>query len=419
MNFSKTKQKVLLFNRLLNLSKLNQVIEPTNERIWLMNKCILSPLLAKKLSKFALERAKQSKASDNEKPTLGTSSMRNIIIGNVVERSEGKPVEHNEVENVSFDDSEGFPKPKRIDKKVRPLMSSLNSINKFNIQQVKLEPTTSKSIFAQIHSKSVDAPAGKSQPMKTGTELNFGSKSQIVESADAPTIHSENTEFLQKLDENQILEEQGRLLGSIDPSIVQFLKEKRKPKLPKVTENVVSDVEMKDARQSAEILTDIDVLKDENSKNWLNFDVIEPAKLEWMRDLPKNMPELKPGEHYEARFDWKGVLLPFKPTENDTTVSSTELYLHGDDSHRPGYTLQELFRLARSTVVQQRVSALRAVGGILSIYNQGYYDGIFELPISKVFFLLRYAFDDNTASMLEESAKALSALFYNETDEVI
>lgn len=115
---------------------------------------------------------------------------------------------------------------------------------------------------------------------------------------------------------------------------------------------------------------------------------------------------------------FKGVLLPFKPKEDDTTATSTELYLHGDDSHRPGYTLQELFRLARSTVVQQRISALRSIGGILSIYNQGYYDGIFELPISKVFFLLRYAFDDNTPSMLEESAKALSALFYNETDEV-
>lgn len=286
--------------------------------------------------------------------------------------------------------------------------------------KVKLEPTTSKSIFAQLHSKSpIDKPSpGKSESMETDSNLAFGSKSHIVENADASTIHKENAEFLQNLNENQILEEQKRLLGTIDPSIVQFLKEKRKPKLSKVTENVVSDVEMKETKQVAESLP-IDVLKDENSKNWLHFDVIEPGKLEWMRDLPKNMPELKPGEQYEARFDWKGVLLPFKPSENDATVNSTELYLHGDDSHRPGYTLQELFRLARSTIVQQRVSALKSIGGILSIYNQGYYDGIFELPISKVFFLLRYAFDDNTPSMLEESAKALSALFYNETDEVI
>lgn len=45
------------------------------------------------------------------------------------------------------------------------------------------------------------------------------------------------------------------------------------------------------------------------------------------------------------RFDWKGVLLPFSLEPEDNT--STDLYLHGDDAQRPGYTLQELFRLAR------------------------------------------------------------------------
>lgn len=44
------------------------------------------------------------------------------------------------------------------------------------------------------------------------------------------------------------------------------------------------------------------------------------------------------------RFDWKGVLLPFTMKTNE---DSRELYLHGDDAQRPGYTLQELFRLAR------------------------------------------------------------------------
>lgn len=282
---------------------------------------------------------------------------------------------------------------------------------------MKLESTETKSIFAQLHSKNVEPSTSSSKQPES--KLDFGQRSHIIENADAASIHNENTEYLQKLGEAQILEERNRLLGSLDPSLVQFLKEKRKAKLPKVAENPSCDVEMKEVKPPSDVLPDIDLLKDENSKNWLHFDVIEPDKLEWMRDLPKNMPDLKPGEQYEARFDWKGVLLPFKPNEDDSTVASTDLYLHGDDSHRPGYTLQELFRLARSTVVQQRISALRSIGGILSIYNQGYYDGIFELPISKVFFLLRYAFDDNTPAMLEESAKALSALFYNETDEVL
>lgn len=173
---------------------------------------------------------------------------------------------------------------------------------------------------------------------------------------------------------------------------------------------LITDVEMTEAPE-------LEVLKGEASKSWLHFDVIETDKLEWMRDLPATMPELKPGQSYEARFDWKGVLLPFRLNENE--ASSSELFLHGDDAHRPGYTMQELFRLARSTVMQQRLSALGSIGGILSIYNQGYYDGIFELPISKIFFLLRYAFDDNTSAMLEITAKALATLIYNETDEIL
>lgn len=255
--------------------------------------------------------------------------------------------------------------------------------------------------------------------MPSETKSDFGSKSHIVQCTDAGSIHKENSEYLQKMEENHILAEQTRLLNTMDPSIVKFLKDKRKA-AQKMEKPASNDIEMDEKKPKIDAMpSNLDVLADENSKKWVHFDVIEPAKLEWMRDLPNNMPDLKAGEQYEARFDWKGVLLPFKPSENDSTAISTELYLHGDDANRPGYTLQELFRLARSTVVQQRVSALKSVGGILSIYNQGYYDGIFELPISKIFFLLRYAFDDNTPAMLEESAKALSALFYNETDEVI
>lgn len=69
------------------------------------------------MSKFAQERAKQSTTSEKEK-TDGTFSSGNIIIGNIVERKEGVERDRIVVENLSFDDSEGFPKPKRIDKKV-------------------------------------------------------------------------------------------------------------------------------------------------------------------------------------------------------------------------------------------------------------------------------------------------------------
>lgn len=73
----------------------------------------------------------------------------------------------------------------------------------------------------------------------------------------------------------------------------------------------------------------------------------------------------------------------------------------------------------RSTVLQQRISAFGAIAGIFSIYNQGFYDQVLTLPISKIFFLLRFGLDDNTPAQLEVVSRALARLFYNETDEVL
>lgn len=69
--------------------------------------------------------------------------------------------------------------------------------------------------------------------------------------------------------------------------------------------------------------------------------------------------------------------------------------------------------------MQQRNSAIGAIAGILNIYHQGFYDKVLDVPISKIFFLLRFAFDDNTPILLETSSKALATLFYNDSDEIL
>lgn len=69
-------------------------------------------------------------------------------------------------------------------------------------------------------------------------------------------------------------------------------------------------------------------------------------------------------------------------------------------------------------MTQQRNSAVGAIAGILNIYNQGFYDKVLEVPISKIFFLLRFALDDNTPILLETTSKALATLLYNDSDEV-
>lgn len=69
--------------------------------------------------------------------------------------------------------------------------------------------------------------------------------------------------------------------------------------------------------------------------------------------------------------------------------------------------------------MQQRIAALTSIAGLLSIHQQGFYDTVLDVPVSKIFFLLRFAFDDNhVAAILEVTARALAALFHNDADEV-
>lgn len=239
-------------------------------------------------------------------------------------------------------------------------------------------------------------------------------------SAHNSSIHDDNMQILSGMSEEEILEERAKLLSSMDPSLVKFVKSKRKINELKARATSAAPTSAPVQSSSRDDYQSLDFLKSEESKNWLHFAVLELEKLEWTKDIQKKMANLEPGETFEARFDWKGFLLPFVDNEKPECVTDDrELYLHGSDPHRPGYSLQEFFRLARSNVLQQRVASLNAIAGIIDIYNQGYYDGILELPLSKIFFFVRLAMDQNTPVIVEASSRALSNLFYNSTDETL
>jgi hypothetical protein len=42
--------------------------------------------------------------------------------------------------------------------------------------------------------------------------------------------------------------------------------------------------------------------------------VVEAEKLEWTKNIEEKKKNLKPGEQFEAQFDWKGILLPTTAT---------------------------------------------------------------------------------------------------------
>ncbi|EDW40323.1 GL24961 [Drosophila persimilis] len=255
-------------------------------------------------------------------------------------------------------------------------------------------------------------------------------RSAIVRDAKlAKELHDENMALLSQMSEEEILAERQRLQATLDPALLALLSKNRGIKSPLV----VSEPSPKPIEPTPQPQQPISSLVDSNPAHalllqsdedkWLNFNLVEEHKLAWMRDIPAKMSQLKPGQQFDARFDWKGVLLPhtLKNPDQDRSVpvDERELYLHGEEAERPGYTLQELFRLARSTVLQQRISAFGAIAGIFSIYNQGFYDQVLTLPVSKMFFLLRFGLDENVAAQLEVVSRALACLFYNETDEVL
>ncbi|XP_013115843.2 RNA polymerase II-associated protein 1 isoform X1 [Stomoxys calcitrans] len=361
-----------------------------------------------------------------------SKTLTDIVMGDIVEKTVERPKVQSNVGQV---ENTAFPKIQKISLK----SSSLNSERK------------GKSIFAQAicgNRKGQEQVPMEIEENTTDDRINnlndfYAHGSVVVEDTNAASeIHKENINMLCKMKEEEILAERKKLMESIDPAIVALLAKKRQEKakqlqtnapikasqpLTKPAANSPSSPPLASTESTLETLPSsnpaVEILQRSAAEQWIHFDVVEKDKLEWMRDIPLQASKLKPGEKFEARFDWKGVLLPYSMNDiasnNSEDNDDRELYLHGDEPHRPGYTLQELFRLARSNVMQQRVTAFSALAGMLSIYQQGFYDQVLELPISKIFFLLRFGFDDNTPAMLEIVGKALAYLFYNETDETL
>ncbi|XP_062565677.1 RNA polymerase II-associated protein 1 [Armigeres subalbatus] len=347
-------------------------------------------------SEFARRRQLQKACKDNAeeaKPLVP----ENTVIGEIVEKSfemKSIPMEQDECGGL---DGEAFPKP-------------------IHLKVVPGGTGQKKSLFAQMFNKESDAA---SSTMKNrNRELHLPAESVILEGTDAIEIHKENLEKMKQMDESEILKEREHLISTMDPQLVEFLKARKKGSVvdQKVTPEPIREEFEEEVNTEA---PNLDVFCQEGSDQWINFDILEPEKLEWTKNIHKSLKELKPGETFEARFDWKGVLQPYVVENGNMNKDDRELYLHGEEAERPGYTLQELFRLARANVLQQRISALSAIGGILNILNQGFYDGVLELPISKIFFFLRFALDENTPTVVEAASRGLANLFYNDTDETL
>lgn len=147
------------------------------------------------------------------------------------------------------------------------------------------------------------------------------------------------------------------------------------------------------------------------------MDVLEEDKLKWIEDI-KPTENLKTNlEVYNARFDFEGNLLDYKET-----VKTEGLYHHGEEPDRPGYTIQELLHLSRSSILQQRMTSINTLANIL--HKSDTYNLSLNSPIkpqlidNNVYLILRFSLDDHSKPTISPTLHALQELFVNFSDEL-
>ncbi|KAK9533712.1 hypothetical protein VZT92_008813 [Zoarces viviparus] len=271
-------------------------------------------------------------------------------------------------------------------------------------------------------------------------------------SGETTRIHRENQAKLQAMSQSEILQEQKKLLSQLDPRLVDFVKARKAQSVPSSASASkqprgksskdsfpLEDVSRQSASSGAAVLfqkpREVEMEREEEDlptppavtekelllkpqKEWVHMDKLEPEKLEWMRDLPA--PRRKGTKKaMQARFDFAGTLVP--PTEDLPTHLG--LHHHGEEPERAGYSLQELFLLSRSQLIQQRSLALGTLANILSKARAGEYLSVLKGSVvstlldAGLLFLLRFALDDGVEGVMSAAVHALKALLVCDDDE--
>uniref|UniRef100_A0A8D0G6W3 RNA polymerase II associated protein 1 n=1 Tax=Sphenodon punctatus TaxID=8508 RepID=A0A8D0G6W3_SPHPU len=294
------------------------------------------------------------------------------------------------------------------------------------------------------------SPSSSCWPSQT---LLFASQSHIVtgeglrsmkSEQEAQNIHEENMERLHSMSQEEILQEQKKLLAQLDPSLVAFLKSRRvadesqereetkeqerpeKPGYPETgsesqleVEEVLkmSSLEESNMKQSTRTEEEDD-LPVKPEKEWIHMDSVEFDKLKWMKDLPQpRRRRTKKG--MQARFSLKGELIP----PDADLPTHLGLHHHGEEAERAGYSLQELFHLSGSQVIQQRTLALQVLGHVVQKAKAGEFvsslkGSVLHLLLDAGFlFLLRFSLDETVENVVAAAVHSLHALLVSSDDE--
>ena len=113
------------------------------------------------------------------------------------------------------------------------------------------------------------------------------------------------------------------------------------------------------------------------------------------------------------------------PYDSDEIDTNAGLHHHGDEPHRPGYTLGELMTLARSSNAQQASVAIQTLANVIKNERHGRFISCFdrtniltELLDADLTSVLRIALDNHHSEVILDAAvQALSEILYVEIEE--
>ena len=224
---------------------------------------------------------------------------------------------------------------------------------------------------------------------------------------DLKSIHDENLEKLNSMSISEIESEQQQILARLDASTIEFLKNKSKVKTN--IKVVPSKVPNSSNNASSEA---------QNSRKKVTFNSSDSLKSDqgkyiWESDLPEPDPE----KTYSVRFDFQGLVV----TDNTLPVN-IGLHHHGDEQEVPGYTVDELFMLSKSSNIQQKIFAVRTLGLICKNAKLGCFVGleinVFQVLVEKGLpVLFRLVLDDQNVAAVCVAIKGLKYLLMSQHSE--
>uniref|UniRef100_A0AAY4C761 RNA polymerase II associated protein 1 n=1 Tax=Denticeps clupeoides TaxID=299321 RepID=A0AAY4C761_9TELE len=218
-------------------------------------------------------------------------------------------------------------------------------------------------------------------------------------------IHQENQARLQEMSQEEILEEQRKLLHQLDPMLVDFVRSQKTRKLcgsPAGSSSTRNRrVEDQGASQKNAAHDQYPNLPIKVEKKWVHMDKGENNAWQYFLTL-----------HTCVCL----CLRTHLPTH-------LGLHHHGEDPELAGYSLQELFLLSRSQVTQQRVLALSILANIITKAHAGAFASdlkgsiLLTLLDAGLLFLLRFSLDDSVEGVMSAAIQAMRALLVSPGDE--